>query len=80
MTALLITIAIGLLAGWLAGMLWKGQGFGLWVNLAIGVVGSWVGNFVFGLLGLKVMGFLGSIIAATAGALLLLFVVSKLKK
>jgi len=79
-TGLIIFLAIGALAGWLAGTLMKGGGFGLLVNIVIGVIGAVLGGFVFGLLGISAGGLIGSIVAATAGAALLLFVVGIIKK
>lgn len=77
---LLIFLAIGALAGWLAGNLMKGGGFGLLGNIVVGIIGSIVGGFLFGLLGLSAGGLIGSIITATVGAALLLFFASFLKK
>jgi uncharacterized membrane protein YeaQ/YmgE (transglycosylase-associated protein family) len=65
-------LLIGLCAGWLAGQLTKGGGFGVVGNLIIGVIGAILGGFVFRLLGLGPTNLLGSLIAATAGAILLL--------
>ena len=79
-TGLIIFLAIGALAGWLAGNLMKGGGFGVVNNIIIGVVGSVVGGFVFGLLGISAGGLIGSVISATAGAALLLFIIAKVKK
>lgn len=78
-TSLLVFLAIGGIAGWLAGLLLKGGGYGLLVNIVIGVIGSVVGGFAFGLLGLSASGLLGSIITATVGAVLLLLIVGMLK-
>jgi len=80
LTSLLVFLAIGGIAGWLAGLLLKGGGYGLLVNIVIGVIGSVVGGFAFGLLGLSASGLLGSIITATVGAVLLLLIVGVLKK
>jgi len=77
---LIIFLAIGALAGWLAGSLMKGRGFGLLGNIAVGVVGAVLGGFVFGLVGISAGGLIGSIITATAGAALLLFIISIVKK
>ena len=77
---LIIFLAIGALAGWLAGKLMKGSGFGVLGNIAVGVVGSVLGGFVFGLLGLSAHGLIGAIVMATGGAALLLFVVGLIKK
>lgn len=68
-------LLIGLCAGWLAGVLAKGRGFGVAGNLIIGVIGAILGGFVFRLLGLTSVSLLGSLVTATAGALLLLVLV-----
>jgi uncharacterized membrane protein YeaQ/YmgE (transglycosylase-associated protein family) len=73
-------ILIGIAAGFLAGQIMKGKGFGLWINLLVGVVGGFLGGWVFGLLGLASSGIIGSLICATVGAVLLLFILSLLKK
>ena len=79
-TGLIIFLAIGAIAGWLAGSLMKGGGFGLLGNIFVGVIGSILGGFVFGLLGISANGLIGSIVTATAGAALLLFIVGIIKK
>jgi uncharacterized membrane protein YeaQ/YmgE (transglycosylase-associated protein family) len=80
LTSLLIFLAIGAVAGWLAGVILKGGGFGLLVNIVVGILGAIVGGFAFGLLGISAGGILGQIITATVGAVLLLFIVGLLKK
>lgn len=60
-------LLIGLAAGWLAGQLVKGRGFGMVENLIIGVIGALIGGYVFGALGVNVGGLLGELIAATVG-------------
>lgn len=67
-TGLLIFIVIGAAAGWLAGILMEGRGFGLVGNIIIGIIGAIAGGLMFGLLGL-----IGSIVTAIVGAALLLF-------
>ena len=79
-TDLIIFLAIGAIAGWLAGNLMKGGGFGLLGNIVVGIVGAVLGGFVFGLLGITATGLIGSIVTATAGAALLLFLVDVIKK
>jgi uncharacterized membrane protein YeaQ/YmgE (transglycosylase-associated protein family) len=64
---LIIFLAIGAAAGWLAGTLMKGGGFGLLGNIIVGIVGAIIGGFVFSLLGISAGGLIGSIITATAG-------------
>ncbi len=80
LTSLLIFLAIGAVAGWLAGVILKGGGFGLLVNIVVGILGAMVGGFAFGLLGISAGGILGSIITATVGAVLLLVIVGLIKK
>ena len=79
-TSLLIFLAIGAVAGWLAGVLMKGGGFGLLGNIVVGIIGAVVGGAVFGLLGISAGGLIGSIITATAGAALLLFIIGLIQK
>jgi len=64
---------IGLIAGWLAGQIMRGSGFGILGDIIIGVVGAFLGGFVFNLLGLNAHGTIGSIIMATVGAIVLLW-------
>ncbi len=75
MKELISFIIIGLLAGWLAGQITKGRGFGAFRNLVIGLIGSLVGGFLGQLIGLQAVGFLGRVAMALGGALLLLAVV-----
>jgi uncharacterized membrane protein YeaQ/YmgE (transglycosylase-associated protein family) len=78
--SILIFLAIGAVAGWLAGLLMRGGGFGLLVNILVGVVGALIGGFVFGLLGIQAGGLIGSIVTAVAGAVILLFVLGFFKR
>ncbi|MDX1537165.1 GlsB/YeaQ/YmgE family stress response membrane protein [Arsukibacterium sp.] len=73
-------LIIGALAGWIAGNIMKGKGFGLLGNMLVGIVGAFVGGFLFGLLGLASFGFIGSLVTATVGAIVLIYVVSLIKK
>ena len=73
-------LLVGLIAGWLAGKLMRGSGFGAVGDIVIGVVGAFIGKFLFGLLGMAASGTIGSIVVATAGASILLYVVRLLKK
>jgi uncharacterized membrane protein YeaQ/YmgE (transglycosylase-associated protein family) len=79
-TGLAIFLAIGGIAGWLAGILMKGGGFGLLGNIVVGIIGALVGGYVFGLLGISAGGLIGSIVTATVGAVLLLFIVRLIKR
>ncbi|PWK46419.1 GlsB/YeaQ/YmgE family stress response membrane protein [Pleionea mediterranea] len=79
-TGLIIFLAIGAVAGWLAGLMIKGGGFGLLGNIVIGIIGAVIGGHVFAYLGISAGGLIGSIITATVGAALLLFIVRLIKK
>lgn len=67
-------LLIGLIAGWLAGQITKGGGFGLLGNMLIGVLGSYVGSWIFGLLNLSAYGMVGQVLVATIGAVVFLWV------
>ncbi len=73
-------LIIGLIAGWLAGQVMRGRGFGLIGNLIIGVLGAVVGGFLFGLLGLGASGFIGSLIVAFVGAIVLIYLLSLMRR
>lgn len=77
---LIVFLVIGVLAGALAGRIWKGSGFGIVGDLVVGVIGAYVGVWVFGLLGLSVGGLVGLLVAAVVGALLLLFLLRQIKR
>jgi uncharacterized membrane protein YeaQ/YmgE (transglycosylase-associated protein family) len=69
-------IIIGAIAGWLAGVLVKGGGFGLIVDIIVGIVGAFIGGWLAGVLGISVGGgWISSIITAIVGAVILLFVI-----
>ncbi len=74
MNNLLMVIVVGIVAGWLAGKIQKGRGFGLLGDLVIGVLGSVFGSWLFWQLGLYTYGFLGNVIVAVVGALVILYV------
>jgi uncharacterized membrane protein YeaQ/YmgE (transglycosylase-associated protein family) len=67
-------IIIGLLAGWIAGHLTRGRGFGCVVDVILGLVGAVIGGWIFTRLGIVLWGFWGSLAAATVGAVLLVAV------
>lgn len=64
-------IIIGLIAGWLAGKLSRGRGFGCIVDVILGLIGAVIGGWIFSKLGIVTFGFIGSLAAATLGAVLL---------
>ena len=65
---------VGLLAGWLSGKVTRGAGFGLFANIFLGLVGAVIGGWVFTKLGITWGGFMGSLAAATVGAVILVSV------
>lgn len=74
-------LIIGTIAGWLAGMIMKGGGFGLLVNIIVGCVGALIGGWLFGVLGISAGGSLiGSLITALIGAVVLLLIIGLIKK
>ena len=77
---LLWWIIIGVIAGWLAGKLMRGGGFGFLINLLVGIVGAVIGGWVFGLLGIATGGIIGSLVTALVGAILLLWIISLFKR
>ncbi len=70
--SLLVFLMIGLIAGWLAGVFFKGSGFGVLGDIILGVIGAEIGGWIFGKLGISTYGFLGAVIMAFVGALTLL--------
>jgi len=79
--SLLWFLVVGLVAGWLAGILVKGGGFGLVGDLIVGVIGAFLGGFLFNTFGVSMGGGLvGSLIVATVGAVVLLFIVRLIKR
>ncbi|KAB2959293.1 MAG: GlsB/YeaQ/YmgE family stress response membrane protein [Thermoanaerobaculia bacterium] len=73
-------LLIGLAAGWLAGMLMKGGGFGLLGDMIVGVIGALLGGFLFRLLGIGISGLLGTLIMATIGAMVLIALLRVVKR
>ena len=82
MLSFILFIAVGAIAGWIAGKISKGKGFGFWINLLVGIIGGVLGGWVFGLLKIETQTtpIIGSLITAVAGAIILLWVISLFKK
>ncbi len=78
MNNLFMVIVVGILAGWLAGRIQKGKGFGLVGNLVVGILGSVFGNWLFWQLGFVTYGFIANVVVAVIGALVILWVVGLL--
>lgn len=79
MTTIIIGIITGILAGFIASKLQSGSGKGLFVNLFLGIIGSVVGGWLFSLFGIEANGFIGTLVCAVVGALIVLWIVSKIK-
>ena len=78
---LLIILLIGAIAGWLAGQIVQGTGFGLIGDILIGIVGALIASWLFPQLGIRLGGgIIGAIIAATIGAILLLVIVRLIRR
>ena len=69
---LIIFLVIGAVAGWIAGQIMSGGGFGLVGNIVVGVIGSLIGGWLFNLFGVAIGGLIGSIVGAVIGAIVLL--------
>jgi len=80
MLYLLWVVLIGMLAGWLAGQITKGGGFGLLGDLIIGILGSLLGSFLFGLIGIYAGGLLGRLVMSVVGAIVLLWLIRLIRK
>jgi uncharacterized membrane protein YeaQ/YmgE (transglycosylase-associated protein family) len=77
---LITFLLIGAFAGWLAGLITKGSGFGVVGNMLVGIVGAFLGGLCFNLLGIVAYGFIGRLIFAVLGALLFLWLLRFIKK
>jgi uncharacterized membrane protein YeaQ/YmgE (transglycosylase-associated protein family) len=80
MMYLIWVVVIGVLAGWIAGKIMKGHGFGVLGDLVVGIVGALLGSFVFGLIGISAYGLVGRLVISVIGALILLWLVRLIKK
>ncbi len=72
-------LIIGVVAGWLSGKLMRGHGFGLVGDLVVGILGALIGGFIFRFLGVTFFGLIGSFVSATAGAIVLLWLIRLLR-
>jgi uncharacterized membrane protein YeaQ/YmgE (transglycosylase-associated protein family) len=73
--SLIVILIVGVVAGWLAGQIMRGYGFGLIGDLAVGIVGALIGDWLLPKLNIHLgAGIIGSIVTAAIGAILLLFV------
>lgn len=81
MESTLYFILFGAIAGWLAGLLMKGSGFGLLGNILLGILGGLVGGWLFSKLGISMSnGLLGSLITAVVGGAVIVFIAGLFKR
>ena len=73
-------LLIGLIAGWLAGQVMKGGGFGIVGDMIIGVIGAFLGGWLFSLMGISAGGTIGAIITAFVGAIVLILLLRLIKR
>lgn len=81
--SLLIWIIVGALAGWLAGLIVRGFGFGLIGNIIVGIIGAFLGSWLLGTLGVVILpgaALVNTILTATLGAVVLLLIIRVLKR
>lgn len=79
--SILAWLVVGLIAGWLAGQVMKGGGYGVLVDIILGLLGGVVGGWIFGALGIwHGGGMIGSIIVAFVGAVILVAITHLLKR
>ncbi len=77
---IIIWLVIGAVAGWLAGQIVKGGGFGLVGDIIVGIIGSVIGGWIFGSYVVGVSGVGGAIIGSTIGAVVLLFILKIIRR
>jgi LPXTG-motif cell wall-anchored protein len=77
---LLVFLIVGAIAGWLAGVIVKGHGFGLVGNIVVGIVGAFIAGWLLPGLGLPLTGMVGSIVYALIGAVILLVIIGFIKR
>lgn len=80
LTSLIWFLLIGLIAGWLAGKVMRGGGFGVVGDMIVGVIGALLGGWLFGVLGISAGGLIGAIITAFVGAVILLFLLRAIRR
>ena len=79
-TALIWFLLIGLIAGWLAGQVMRGGGYGIVGDMIVGVIGAFLGGWLFSLIGIHAGGLIGSIITAFVGAIVLIAILRAIRR
>jgi uncharacterized membrane protein YeaQ/YmgE (transglycosylase-associated protein family) len=77
---LLWFLIVGIVAGWIAGQVMRGSGYGMVGDLVVGVIGAFVGGFLFGVFGIFAGGLIGRLITATIGAVVFVYLVRLIKR
>ena len=78
---IIVWLVIGAIAGWLAGLLVKGGGYGLIGDIVVGIVGAFIGGWLAGVLGISIgSGFVASIVTAIIGAVILFVIVRAIRR
>ena len=81
LTGLIWFLLVGLIAGWLAGKVMRGGGFGVIGDMIVGIIGALIGGWLFGVLGIGLgLGLIGSIITAFVGAVILLWLLRLIRR
>jgi uncharacterized membrane protein YeaQ/YmgE (transglycosylase-associated protein family) len=80
LSALIWFLLIGLIAGWLAGKVIRGGGYGVVGDMIVGVIGAFIGGWLFSLLGIAAGGLIGSIITAFVGAVVLILILRAIRR
>ncbi|XMB66917.1 GlsB/YeaQ/YmgE family stress response membrane protein [Mycoplasmatota bacterium zrk1] len=78
-TYIITKIVIGFVAGWIAGEISNSRKKKFWENVGVGLIGSFLGSWLFGMIGISFSGLIGSIIGAVLGALILLWLIKKFR-
>lgn len=76
---IILSLVVGLISGWLAGIIMKGSGYGVIGDIILGALGGVIGGWIFGLLGIGFYGTLGAIIVSVVGAVVLVYIVRLIK-
>lgn len=80
LTGLIWFLLIGLIAGWLAGKVMRGGGYGVIGDMIVGVIGALIGGWLFGMLGIGVGGLIGALITAFVGAVILILLLRLIRR
>ena len=79
---LIVILIVGLISGWLAGQIMRGSGYGIIGDLIVGIIGAFIGNWLWQVLHLPTIGnfLINAIVISTAGALVLLFILRLIRR